>query len=298
MENIYLDNNLNRQYKNDLFVFLFGQNKEFALSLFNAMNNTSYDDPNEIVFNTIDNFVYISRKNDVSFLIENTMNIFEHQSTMNSNIAFRMFLYVSKLYEKYIYENKMDLFSSKLLKLPNPNFIVFYNGKQKTKDDRYVYLSDNMAIKNSNIELKVRIINTNYGHNMHILNKCPALYEYSWFVDKLRNKRIFYENNHDEQGLSRILDEVLDEMPDSFVIKDILMKNKAEVKDMLYSIEDEPRMMKIHEEEIRNEGIIIGKKEGKKEGIKEGEQSYKEKLFAKFLNEGYTKEEAEKLVEL
>jgi len=298
MENIYLDNNLNRQYKNDLFVFLFGQNKEFALSLFNAMNNTSYDDPNEIVFNTIDNFVYISRKNDVSFLIENTMNIFEHQSTMNSNIAFRMFLYVSKLYEKYIYENKMDLFSSKLLKLPNPNFIVFYNGKQKTKDDRYVYLSDNMAIKNGNIELKVRIINTNYGHNMHILNKCPALYEYSWFVDKLRNKRIFYENNHDEQGLSRILDEVLDEMPDSFVIKDILMKNKAEVKDMLYSIEDEPRMMKIHEEEIRNEGIIIGKKEGKKEGIKEGEQSYKEKLFAKFLNEGYTKEEAEKLVEL
>ena len=298
MENIYLDNNLNRQYKNDLFVFLFGQNKEFALSLFNAMNNTSYDDPNEIVFNTIDNFVYISRKNDVSFLIENTMNIFEHQSTMNSNIAFRMFLYVSKLYEKYIYENKMDLFSSKLLKLPNPNFIVFYNGKQKTKDDRYVYLSDNMAIKNGNIELKVRIINTNYGHNMHILNKCPALYEYSWFVDKLRNKRIFYENNHDEQGLARILDEVLDEMPDSFVIKDILMKNKAEVKDMLYSIEDEPRMMKIHEEEIRNEGIIIGKKEGKKEGIKEGEQSYKEKLFAKFLNEGYTKEEAEKLVEL
>jgi len=298
MENIYLDNNLNRQYKNDLFVFLFGQNKEFALSLFNAMNNTSYDDPNEIVFNAIDNFVYISRKNDVSFLIENTMNIFEHQSTMNSNIAFRMFLYVSKLYEKYIYENKMDLFSSKLLKLPNPNFIVFYNGKQKTKDDRYVYLSDNMAIKNGNIELKVRIINTNYGHNMHILNKCPALYEYSWFVDKLRNKRIFYENNHDEQGLSRILDEVLDEMPDSFVIKDILMKNKAEVKDMLYSIEDEPRMMKIHEEEIRNEGIIIGKKEGKKEGIKEGEQSYKEKLFAKFLNEGYTKEEAEKLVEL
>ena len=53
---------INRKYKNDLFVFLFGRHKDLALSLYNAMNNTSYDNPEEIIFNTIEDFIYIGRK--------------------------------------------------------------------------------------------------------------------------------------------------------------------------------------------------------------------------------------------
>ena len=168
---------INREFRNDFFIFLFGRNKEFALSLYNAMNNSSYDDPDEIIFNTIDNFIYIGRHNDVSFLIENTLNVYEHQTTANANIALRMLLYVAKLYEKYAYQNKAVLYSRDVIRLPSPNFIVFYFGKEEQTDDRLIYLSDAMSIKNSNLELRVRVINVNYGHNQYILNKCPALYE-------------------------------------------------------------------------------------------------------------------------
>ena len=134
------------------------------------------------------------------------------------------------------------------------------------EDDRFVYLSQTMDIRNSNLELRVRIINANYGHSQHILNKCPGLYEYSWFLQKIRiryNK--FIENSEENNGaMIKIINEVLEIMPEEFVIRDIIRKHKAKVADMLDTIEDEPRMMKIHEEAIGNKG----RREGRTEAIK------------------------------
>ncbi|MBO7698782.1 MAG: hypothetical protein J6S38_07115 [Erysipelotrichaceae bacterium] len=302
---------INRKFKNDLFVFLFGRNKEFALSLYNAMNNSSYDDPDGITFNTIDNFIYLGRQNDVSFLIENTVNVYEHQSTINANIAFRMFLYVSRLYEKYATANDRYLYSDIPIDLPSPNFIVFYYGKEDMEDDSFVYLSDAMAIKNSNLELRVRVINANYGHNNHLLNKCPALYEYSWFLKEIR---ISY-NNYVRSGtdhmdaMIKAFDKATDEMPDVFIIKEIILSHKAEVIDMLYTIEDEPRMMKIREKQLREEGRIEGHKEGKTEGLEEGTKKGYEKgrketrtedakmMIDILLERGFSETEARQIVE-
>ena len=278
---------INREYRNDLFIFLFGGNKEFALSLYNAMNNTSYDDPEELIFNTIDDFIYIGRHNDVSFLIKNTINLYEHQTTINANIALRMFLYVAKLYEKYAFENNKVLYSSRLIRLPNPNFIVFYFGKEDQIDDRFIYLSEAMEIKNPNLELKVRVINANYGHNQHILNKCPVLYEYSWFLSEIRVRY-----NDDEKYIAdnvrkmrSVVDEVLNIMPDSFIIKKIILIHKAEVANMLYTMEDEPRQMRLLEEEIRNEG----RAEARAEGI--------ETTIKILLKTGLSHEEAKRMAE-
>ena len=135
------------------------------------------------------------------------------------------------------------------------------------EDDRFVYLSQTIDIRNSNLELRVRIINANYGHSHHILNKCPALYEYSWFLQEIRiryNK--FVENSEENNGaMIKIVNEVLEIMPEDFVIRDIIRRHKAKAADMLDTIEDEPRMRKIHEEAIRNKG----RREGRTEAIKE-----------------------------
>ena len=261
MTNFLEEIKINRKYKNDLFVFLFGSNKEFALSLYNAVNNSSYTDPDSITFNTIEDFIYIGRQNDVSFLIENTINIYEHQTTINANIALRMLLYVSRLYEKYA--NEDDLYSQRTISLPSPNFIVFYFGNKECKDDRFVYLSDAMEIKNPNLELKVRVINANYGHTQYILNKCPVLYEYSWFLHEvgIRYNMIVDSSNKNNNIMSGIVDSVLEIMSDDFIIKTIILKHKAEVVDMLYTIEDEPRMMKIHDEAMKNEGRVEARAE-------------------------------------
>ena len=261
MTNFLEEIKINRKYKNDLFVFLFGSNKEFALSLYNAVNNSSYTDPDSITFNTIEDFIYIGRQNDVSFLIENTINIYEHQTTINANIALRMLLYVSRLYEKYA--NEDDLYSQRTISLPSPNFIVFYFGNKECKDDRFVYLSDAMEIKNPNLGLKVRVINANYGHTQYILNKCPVLYEYSWFLHEvgIRYNMIVDSSNKNNNIMPGIVDSVLEIMPDDFIIKTIILKHKAEVVDMLYTIEDEPRMMKIHDEAMKNEGRVEARAE-------------------------------------
>ena len=194
-------------------------------------------------------------KNDVSFLIENTINVYEHQTTINANVALRMLMYITKLYDKYAKEYDKNLYSAKEIKLPNPNFIVFYFGNKECEDDKFVYLSDAMEIKNSNLELRVRVINANYGHSQHILNRCPALYEYSWFLSDIRvsyNKYV-KAGIDNREAMRRAVDEALEKMPESFIIKKIILVHKAEVTDMLFTIEDEPRAMKVYEEEIRKE---------------------------------------------
>ena len=51
-----------RNYKDTLFIYLFGRNKEFALSLYNAISGSDHKDPNDIQFNTIDDFICLGRK--------------------------------------------------------------------------------------------------------------------------------------------------------------------------------------------------------------------------------------------
>ena len=286
---------INREFKNDFFIFLFGKHKDLALSLYNAMNNTSYDDPEEIIFNTIDNFIYIGRHNDVSFLIESTVNVYEHQTTVNANIPLRMFLYISKIYEKYAVENRNILYSEKIIKLPNPNFIVFYYGAEEQPDDRLVHLSDAMDIKGTNLELTARVINANYGHNQYILNKCPALFEYSWFLSEIRVRYNGYVSTgaDHKEAMKRAVDEALEIMPEDYIIKNIVIRNKAEVVDMLYSMEDEPRMIRLLFEEKKNEG----REEGLREGRTEARAEYFKKTIRLLMKTGISEEEATKMTE-
>ena len=74
-----------REYKDRLFKFIFGnpENKQWTLSLYNAMNGTNYDDPCEIIMTTIKGVLYMSMKNDVSFIVDTdlVMNLWEQQSS-------------------------------------------------------------------------------------------------------------------------------------------------------------------------------------------------------------------------
>ena len=71
-----------------------------------------------------------------------TMNLYEYQSTKNENMPLRGFLYFARLFEKYLVENDLDIYSSRIQKLPTPKYIVFYNGKANEPDERIMRLSD------------------------------------------------------------------------------------------------------------------------------------------------------------
>lgn len=94
----------NRKHKDRLFKALFGspERKHLTLQLYNAMNGSSYANPEEIQLTTIDDVVYMGMKNDVSFLLRGEMNLWEQQSTPNRNMPFRFLLYYAHVMERYV----------------------------------------------------------------------------------------------------------------------------------------------------------------------------------------------------
>ena len=75
----------NRLYKSRLFELRFRDKKEF-LQLYNAMNETNYDDPELLQINTLENAIYLSMHNDISFIIDSRLALYEHQSTCSPNL--------------------------------------------------------------------------------------------------------------------------------------------------------------------------------------------------------------------
>lgn len=241
--------NTNREYKDRLFKYIFGnpENREWTLSLYNAINGTDYTDPDKIRFNTIDEAVYMGMRNDVSFIIAAEMNLWEHQSSFNPNMPMRFLDYANKLYEKYMATSDYYLYSSTLQKIPRPVCICFYNGKKEEPDRQVLKLSQAYEGE-GDIEVTVTMLNINHGKNKKLMEACKPLSEYAWLVDAVRR----YQD--EKMNLDAAVDASLDEMPDSFVIKSFLIGNRAEVKSMLLTEYNEEKVM----QKERQEGQIRG----------------------------------------
>lgn len=134
---------MNMQYKDRLFKLVFREKKDL-LQLYNAVNHTTYDKPEDIEVNTMEDVIYMGMKNDISFIIHNVLNLYEHQSTFSPNLPLRGLFYFADIYRKIVGKNS-DLYSSKLIKLPVPQFIVFYNGLGDAPEKQTLYLHDAFA---------------------------------------------------------------------------------------------------------------------------------------------------------
>ncbi|MBQ9813541.1 MAG: hypothetical protein IJM54_09545, partial [Thermoguttaceae bacterium] len=183
----------NREYRDRLFKFIFGnpKNKAWTLSLYNAVNGSNYTDEDAIEINTIEDAVYMEMKNDVSFLINDTMNLYEQQSSFNPNMPMRFFIYGGMLFGKFIEDSdSYDIYSPKLQKAPAPRCICFYNGSDDQDDVVYLKLSDAFGENaKSDIEVVVKMININYGRSRDVLDSCKPLSDYSWFVSRVGENR-------------------------------------------------------------------------------------------------------------
>lgn len=245
----------NQKNKDRLFTFIFGneQNKSWTLSLYNAINGSEYTDPDLITFNTIRDFLYVSMRNDTSFILADMLNIFEHQSTYNPNMPLRMMDYAGHVYSGFIDRNGFNKFGSKQIMLPVPKLAVFYNGTADKPDETILRLSDAFPEdrrSESDIEVRVRMLNINYGRNPDIMNRCRPLEEYSWFIAKIRDNK--------GEDMTEAVNRALKEMPDDFVIKPFLMEHKSEVRGIIDTEYDEEKVMKA----FKNEGHAEGLEEG------------------------------------
>ena len=174
-----------RNYKDTVSRMLFRE-PENALSLYNALNGTNYADASQITFNMLDNAIYMGMQNDISFLIMNEVNLYEHQSTYNLNMPLRDLFYVAELLQVYVKDQ--SLYSSKLIKLPTPHFVVFYNGVEEKPEKRILRLSEAFEVQTDDpeLELKVTILNINPSMNEELKEKCPILKQYTQYVEQVR----------------------------------------------------------------------------------------------------------------
>ena len=256
-----MNGGINRENKDRLFKFIFGneKNREWTLSLYNAVNGSSYTDPEEIEFTTIDDVLYMGMKNDISFLITDILNIYEHQVTFNPNMPMRCLIYLGMIFSKYTENNKhrINLYSTTLQKFPLPKLVCFYNGLTEMEDQVVLRLTDafDTTMGDSDVEVKVTMININYGRNTKLLNSCQVLQEYSWFIERIRI-------NQAETGeLEKAVELAISQMSDKALIKPFILANRAEVKRMCITEYDEAQTMAMFKEEGRAEGRAEGRME-------------------------------------
>lgn len=248
----------NREHKSTLFCKVF-EEKKHLLELYNSVNGTNYQNEDDLEVNTLENVVYISMKNDTSFLIDCNMNLYEHQSTYNPNMPLRGVLYFAQLYNKYIAKNNLNLFSSTLQKIPAPKYIVFYNGTQGQPDEQILLLSEAFQkgredqYEDGCLECWVRMLNINYGHNRELMEKCKRLEEYAIFVSKVRQYTAETPTNP-----SGAIEKAVDECIEEGILVDILTSQKAEVLELVLTTFNR----ELYEQGLREEGETRGQARG------------------------------------
>ena len=244
-------------YKDRVFRLLY-QDKKRLLELYNALNDTHYTNAEDLTINTLDNAIYIKMKNDISFIIDCNMCLYEHQSTYSPNLPLRGFLYFADLYKKLTKD--IDLSVRKLIKIPTPHYIVFYNGLENNNTEFTQKLSDAYEDDSEGcMELTVRVLNINLGHNHSLFEKCSSLYGYSCFVAAVRKYLNLME-------LTDAVNAAIDECIEADILKDFLLEHKAEVVAMsIYEYNEEYVRKSFFEDGVAT-GYNNGKNDGKTEG--------------------------------
>ena len=246
----------NRNYKDTVFRMLFSDRKNL-LSLYNAVNQRDYKNPEDLEIVTLENAIYMGMKNDLAFIIDTNLYLYEHQSTYNPNMPLRDLFYISSEYQKML--DQKSLYSSSLQKIPAPNFIEFYNGSDPVCDVFEHRLSSAFEHLSGEpkLELIVTVLNINEGHNALLMEHCKTLREYAQYVAKVRKYTA-------DMSLNEAVECAVDECIKENILADFLRKNRAEVISMSIfeydKEEEEKKLRKAEFEAGREAGFLEGQK--------------------------------------
>lgn len=282
-QNFSIPKPVNRQYKDRLFRVVFRDRKDL-LDLYNAVNGTDYQNADELLVTTLEDVIYLGMKNDISFMIGASMNLYEQQSTWNENMPLRGLIYFAGLYQAYIARNRFNLYGSRRILLPAPHYIVFYNGKDNMQDRTLLKLSDAFVPSGTGngpcLECQATIFNINQGHNPDLLEKCRRLKEYTEFVAKVRNHLSFGKSI--EEAIGQAIRECLEQE----ILVDVLTRCRTEVLEVLLTEYNEEETREYLRQEAIQDGLEQGLEQGLQQGLKQGLQQGLEQGLQQGLEQG------------
>jgi hypothetical protein len=265
---------VNRKYKSTVFSLLFSEPKILG-ELYGALEGLPPAPESAIEINTLSEVLIWGKLNDLSFTVGNKLMILiEQQSTINPNMPLRLFLYCARLYEKMT--EGRSLYSTRLIKIPWPECIVFYNGKAEYPDEETLRLSaafedvSALGLKRDppTLELTAKVYNINEGRNNEPLAKSETLAQYSAFVSVRRKYEARYP--HDKEKAMR---EALKHCMDHNILKAFLEKHSGEVLGMILEEWDDDMALAVLREETFEEGMEKGIEKGIEKGREEGRRT-------------------------
>ena len=262
------DTPVNRLYKSRIFAMLY-QDKKELLDLYNAISGKHYEDPELLEINTLENAIYMTMRNDLSFLIDFRLSLYEHQSTYSPNLPLRDLFYISDLYSGMVKDE--NLYGIKLVQIPAPQFVIFYNGMKEMPDRTVLRLSDAYSVKEENpaLELTAVMLNINRGHNEKLKGLCKSLKDYSEYTARVREYA-------DTMPISEAVEQAICECIQEGILAEFLKQNRAEAKQVSIYEYDEEKHMRQERETFWEDGWAAGREEGREEGIREGEERGRE----------------------
>ncbi len=275
----------NRKYRDVLFRHLFREKKDL-LELYNALNGSTYQNPEELEVITMEDVIFMKMKNDLSFMIGNTLNLYEHQSTWNANMPLRGMLYFAQQFEGLLASREDDIYGTKRVELPTPVYIVFYNGAGMQTDNLLLYLSDAFPTGRGSgyLECTCEVLNINRGYNRALMEKCHRLWDYSEFSSEIE------ENIKKGMRREEAVHTAIDTCIEKGILRDILVKQKAEVLHMILTEYDEKKHFRTLFREGKEEGIKEGMEKGIEKGIEigltRGREENRRELVRKKLAKG------------
>ena len=293
-----------RTHKDSTFRLLFSE-KARAIELYNAVSNEHLPPDTELTYTTLENAVYVDRKNDLGFVINNHhLVLSEQQSTINFNMPLRCLGYASRTIEDLT--GTEGIYGKHRIKFPAPEFYTFYTGTE-TWDSRQLRLSESFLAepKENSLELVVNVINLNYSKQDEILTKSPTLFGYSKLLHYIRQYASELGGN-----LKTAIDQAVNRCIKEDALADFLRKYTREVTGMLFQEITAEEFAEIRAKEAYNDGLKDGFdngfSNGEKAGFKNGQEAGIKRIAANLkkagimleviaANTGLSKEEIEEL---
>ena len=214
----------NREYKSDVFSMLM-EDKANALQLYNAMNDSNYTDPDLVEMHTLDKGVSLTVRNDAAFVVDASLSIYEHQSTVCPNMPVRCLMYFANILHRLL--KNRNIYGKSLIRIPVPKFAVLYNGEESQPEQYDMKLSDafEKKVEIPEAELICHVYNINHGYNESLMKKCPILQEYMTFVTYVRE----YHKQEGYENLEIAINNAIDRCIEDDILRDFLVQNRSEV---------------------------------------------------------------------
>jgi hypothetical protein len=258
---------VNNRYKDSVFSFLFSD-PDVLRELYCALEGVSLPPDVPVAINTLGDVLFMERMNDISFTIGDKLVILiEHQSTINPNMALRLLMYIARVYEKILGDK--NIYSTKALRVPRPEFFVLYNGTAAYPDEAELKLSDAfeggfIGKEPVDLELIVRVININEGRNEELVRRSEVLRGYSTFIAKVREYE--QETGEREEALKR----AVRYCREHDILKVFLERNGSEVMNMLITEWNWDDAREVWHKEGLEEGLDKGREEIARKALSEG----------------------------